>query len=128
MHGQTIVVVDDDSDMNNALKRLLQAAGYEVDTFPSAEAMLEANEPGGNSCLVLDIHLPGMTGFELWQQLKSKDVSMPVIFITAYDDPAFYEQATAAGAIACLTKPFSGQQLLTAIENAFASIDRQCNV
>ena len=118
MYKQTIVVVDDDVDMNNALKRLLQAAGYQVDAYPSAEAVIDAGIKEAAACLVLDIHLPGLSGFELWRQLKSDGVSLPVIFITAYDDSGFYAQAKEADAVACITKPFSGDVLLSAISNA----------
>jgi len=118
MHSKNIIVVDDDNDMNTALKRLLLAAGYCVDTFLSAEEMLMANRLEDCACLVLDIHLPGMTGFELWEQIKLIKSNVPVIFITAYDAPEFYEQAKEAGATAILIKPFSGTQLLCLIKEA----------
>lgn len=118
MQTKTIVVVDDDVDMNKALCRLLGAAGYRVDTYSSAEALIAVGIGDLSACLVLDIHLPGMTGFELCRLLRQSGVTLPVIFITAYDDPDSYRQATEANAIACITKPFSGDELLSAIDKA----------
>lgn len=118
MQTKTIVVVDDDVDMNNALCRLLRAAGYRVDTFSSAEALIAAGIGQVTACLVLDIHLPGISGFELCRRLQQSGVKIPVIFITAYDDPESHKQATEANAIACITKPFSGDELLSAIDMA----------
>jgi len=118
MHSKTIVVVDDDVDMNNALKRLLNAAGYCVNTYTSAEDLLAVGIKDVTACLVLDVHLPGLSGFELWRELKNSGVNLPVIFITAYDEPEFFEQVREAGAIASITKPFTGDDLLSAIDKA----------
>jgi FixJ family two-component response regulator len=115
---QNIVVVDDDAEMNQALKRLLNAAGFRAVTFGSAEACLEGGMLADVACMVLDIHLPGLSGFELYRRLRQKYTATPVIFITAYDDPTSQLQAKEAGAVGYLTKPFPGQSLLTAIINA----------
>jgi FixJ family two-component response regulator len=114
----SIVVVDDDDGMNQAIRRLLSAAGFRALTFASAEALLEAGTAAQAACLVLDIHLPGLSGFELHRRLIQNGIGLPVVFITAYDDPDSLQQARTAGAIAYLTKPFSGQSLLTAIAGA----------
>lgn len=111
-------MVDDDAEMNQAIKRLLNAAGFSALTFESAEALLGAGMAANASCLVLDVHLPGLSGFELHRKLKEKGFAIPVIFITAYDDPGSQAQAKDAGAIALFTKPFPGKSLLTAIFNA----------
>jgi FixJ family two-component response regulator len=115
---KNIVVVDDDAEMNQAIKRLLNAAGFCAVTFESAEALLVAGPLADAGCLVLDVHLPGLSGFELHRQLKEKGLAVPVIFITAYDDPASRMQAMEAGARAYFTKPFPGHSLLAAILNA----------
>ena len=116
--NQTIVVVDDDPEMNQAVKRLLNAAGYRAVTFPSAEALLEAGAAAEATCLVFDVHLPGLSGFELRRHLREGGTEPPVIFITAYDDPASRAQAEDAGAIAYFTKPFPRQIFLAAIDRA----------
>lgn len=115
---QNIVVVDDDPEMNQAIRRLLSAAGFCAVAFDSAEALLEASPVPAAACLVLDIHLPGFSGFELHRKLRQSGSETPVIFITAYDDTESRAQARDAGAIAYLTKPFPGKNLLAAIVKA----------
>lgn len=118
---QNIVVVDDDEYMNQALKRLLTAAGFHATTFPSAESLLQdgAAAAAAADCLVLDVQLPGLSGFELRRKLQQGGADPPVIFITAYEDPAARAEAKAAGAIEYLTKPFPAQSLLRAIQSTF---------
>jgi FixJ family two-component response regulator len=115
---QSIVVVEDDTGMNQAIERLVNAAGYRAVTFSSAEELLEAGAATNAACLILDVHLPGLSGFQLWRRLEEERVTPPVIFVTAYDDPASQAQARAAGALGYLTKPFAGQNLLKAINGA----------
>jgi len=100
-----IVVVDDDEDMNHAIQRLLNAAGFGAATFRSAESLLEQGAGATADCLVVDIHLPGMSGFELCRRLKQDGAEAPVIFITAYDDPANRAEAEASGAAGYFAKP-----------------------
>jgi FixJ family two-component response regulator len=113
-----IVVVDDDVDMNQAIQRLLTAAGFQTVTFATAESLLIDGAASKADCLILDVHLPGRSGFELHGELNRQGVQAPVIFITAFEDPKSRKDAEAAGAIAFLTKPFPGQTLLGAIEKA----------
>ena len=115
---QNVVVVDDDSGLNQAMERLLSAAGFSPRTFPSAEALLEAGIAQNAHCLVVDVRLPGLSGFELVEQLSQRRSYVPVIFITAHDDPESREQAEQAGAVAYLPKPFSGQGLLEVVNQA----------
>ena len=117
---KNIVVVDDDEGMNPAIQRLLNAAGFRAVTFPSAEALLQDGAAGAAACLVLDINLPGLSGFELYRRLEHSGVQPPVIFITAHDDPESQTRAENAGAIAYLIKPFEGRYLLAAIKEALA--------
>ena len=111
-------MVDDDAEMGQAIERLLSAAGYRTTTFQSAEALLEQEAAVRADCFILDIHLPGISGFELQQRLALRGDVAPVIFITAYDDLAAREQAQATGAVALFAKPFRGQPLLAAIAGA----------
>ena len=121
MPGQpgAIVVVDDDEGVRKAFERVLTAAGFRAETFPSAETLLETDAASRASCLVLDVHLPGLSGFELRRALvHSGTPQAPVIFITAHDDPAAREQAEALGAAAYLPKPFAGRTLVAAVTEA----------
>ena len=115
---QKIVVVDDDPEMSKAVGRLLNAAGFCATTFDSAETFLKTSSTTTAACLILDIHLEGISGFELRRRLKQKGFKAPVIFITAYDDPALRAQARDAGAVAYFTKPFTGKDLVAAINKA----------
>src|SRR5262249_28364035 len=110
-----IVVVDDDVSMGEAIRRLLSAAGLPVKVFRSAESFLETGITQNTACLVLDVHLPGLSGFELNQQLVQSGTKLPVVFITAHDELISREKAEEAGALAYLTKPFPGRRLLAAL-------------
>jgi FixJ family two-component response regulator len=115
-----VVVVDDDTGMNQAIERLLNAAGFRTLTFTSGEALMEAGAAVRASCLILDVHLAGISGFELQKQLAQQGTNPPVIFITAYDDQDSRAQAARAGAIGYFTKPFPGQSLLKAVAGALS--------
>lgn len=101
--------------MTRALESVLKAAGFEAAMFSSAEALLEGRVPANAACLVLDVHLPGMTGFELYDRLAATNPPCPVIFITAYDEPAARVRSVEAGAVAYLIKPFAGKRLIESV-------------
>ena len=115
----TIYVIDDDASIRMALKRLLSSVGYHALTFESAEAFLECGLGQDECCLVLDIHLPGMTGFELQEKLSSRGAMVPFFFITAHDNPQWEKRAEEAGAVAYLKKPFLEQKFFNAIGRCF---------
>src|SRR5882672_4278609 len=117
-----IVVVEDDDDMNHAIERLLNAGGFRAATFESAESLLEKGAATSADCLVLDIQLPGLSGFQLCRRLQQDGNAPPVIFISAYDDQSSLEQAQASGAVAYFIKPFPGQAFLSAIKKALESV------
>ena len=120
-----ITIVDDDLPVRRALRRSIQAAGYTVETFGSAREFLDASPVGRTSCLVLDIHMDGMSGFELAEQLAADRAAIPIIFITAHDDTPSRERARQAGVAAYLPKPFDERVLLEAIRGALgAGYDR----
>ena len=98
--------------MRRALGQLLLAAGFEVTTFSSAEEFLRDDVPVEAACLMLDVHLPGLSGFELCERVRPSPGEPPVIFITAHDDPATRARAARLGAAAYLAKPFAGRRLL----------------
>jgi FixJ family two-component response regulator len=113
--------VEDDADMNRAMESVLNAAGFEAAMFSTAEALLEAGMPDEAACLLLDVHLPGMTGFELYDRLASASPPRPVIFMTAHDEPAARAQAEKARAVAYLTKPFAGKDLIELVDRVTRS-------
>ena len=111
-----VSIVDDDHSVRRALRRLVQFAGFTVETFASAEDFLSSASLVRTACLVLDIHLNGgMSGFELQAQLTADRVVIPIIFITAHDDVATRERAENSGAAAYLCKPFDEELLLDAV-------------
>lgn len=117
MHKPTpvISIVDDDFSVRRALRRLVRSAGYLVETFASAREFLNSTPSARPACLVLDIYLEGMSGFELQEQLAANRVAIPIIFMTAHDDAATRERIGRSGAAGYLGKPFDGQALLDAI-------------
>lgn len=112
---ETIVVVEDDAGMSKAIERLLRAAGFQPVCFASAEAVLGTDTVKDAACLVLDIHLPGLSGFALRRRLAALGHEPPVIFITAHDETSTRVEAKALGCVAYLRKPFDGQAMLEAI-------------
>jgi len=111
--------------MRHAVERLLVAGGYPVASFPSAEAMLGSEARRTAGCLILDVRLPGLSGLELRQRLTAEGLNVPVIFMTAHDDPRTHAQAMAADPVAYLQKPFKGQELLAAVARALSGQGRR---
>lgn len=110
-----VAVVDDDASFSKAICRLLRAAGFETILYSSAEAFLLPTPLPRPTCLVLDIQLGGMSGLELQQHLAVRNVAVPIIFVTAHDEPDARAQACAAGCAAYFRKPVPGEALLEAI-------------
>src|SRR5688500_15292784 len=110
-----ISVVDDDPSVRRALRRLLRSFGFEVETFGSADEFFDCDWQREKECVILDIHLGEITGFELQQRIMDAGLHQPIIFITAHEDEETFQQAMQAGAIAYLPKPFQDQSLMDAI-------------
>ena len=108
-----IGVVDDDPAFRRALERLLRGAGYDVETFASAEDYLATGSVSRHGCLVLDVYLGGMSGLDLRSELARSGRAVPVVFITAHQDLSAVTQA--AGGAPCLRKPFDEELLFAAI-------------
>jgi RNA polymerase sigma factor (sigma-70 family) len=119
-----VFIVDDDPGLLQSLARLIRSAGIEVKTFASPRELLDQDQPPGPGCLVLDIHLPGLNGLELQQELAARKICTPIIFITGQGDIPTSVKAMKGGAIDFLTKPFKATDLLTGIQEAFKK-DRQ---
>jgi FixJ family two-component response regulator len=111
-----VAVVDDSDSVRESLPDLLEQVGFSVRTFASAEAFLDAGAEDTTHCLVLDVGLPGMSGPELHQELLRRGQHIPVVFITAQSDQSIQPRLVAAGAVACLFKPFSDTAVIEAVE------------
>jgi FixJ family two-component response regulator len=122
-----VAVVDDDASVRKALKRLLSARSLQTETFASAQEFLASLPNGFPDCLVLDLHMPVMTGLELQNHLVSHAAPVPTVVITAHDDPRLAELSRSAGAAAVLIKPVDGSALIEAIEAAVANTAEQRN-
>ncbi len=113
-----IAVVDDDASFLRAAGRLLRSAGYAVEAFTSARQFLASLAGAWPRCLVLDVHMPEMTGLQLQDTLMAQNCCVPTIFVTSDDTPQMRQQARKAGAFGFLLKPFTNQNLLTAVQDA----------
>lgn len=116
----SIAVVDDDASVRKSLSRLLRGAGFEVETYSSAELFLSRDPETQPDCLVLDISLGGMSGLELRTELTEAGVRIPVVFITAHEDAATLRGLKEASEAPCLRKPFDETLLFEAIGNVIA--------
>jgi FixJ family two-component response regulator len=114
----TLCVVDDDDSVRTALERLLKALEFNVKTFESAEDFLDSGLAQCPDLLILDVRMTGISGLELQRTLIEKGSDIPVIFVTAYDDPGARRIAMEAGAVAFLQKPFEEKILVEAIQRA----------
>jgi FixJ family two-component response regulator len=113
-----VTIVDDSESVRESLPDLLQEVGFAVQAFESAEAFLTSGAADATGCLVLDVALPGMSGPELQQELRRRGKAVPIVFITAQGDRSLKPRLMAAGAVACLFKPFGDTELIEAVESA----------
>lgn len=116
----TVAVIDDDASPRRSVGRLLRAYGFPAIEYESAEVFLGRDPNTAVDCLVLDIDLGGMSGIELQRRLKETGSGLPIIFITALEDPRLKAEAEQAGCIAYLRKPFAGSVLIDAVKRALA--------
>jgi FixJ family two-component response regulator len=116
-----IAVLDDEPEMRKALRRLLVAQGFGVVEYETGEALLAALDAQRLDCLLLDLHMPGISGFEVLQAMKLRQVSVPVVVLTAHDEPGTKERAHSLGACSYLKKPVDKAALLCAIQAATAN-------
>jgi FixJ family two-component response regulator len=113
-----VFVVDDDESVREAVKRLISSVGLRVQTFGSTREFLAGKRPDAPACLVLDVRLPDVSGLDLQRDLTAANIHIPIIFITGHADVPMTVRAMKAGAVEFLTKPFRGQELLDAIQEA----------
>ena len=116
----SVLIIDDDPEFRDSVGRLLRTVGLHTQQFSSVSDFLKADPLDGQTCLVLDVRLPGRSGLELQRELAAANRQLPIIFITAHADIPMTVQAMKGGAIEFLTKPFRDQELLDAIEAGLA--------
>lgn len=127
-HSQaTVFLVDDDASVRKALTRLIKSAGYQVQAFASAWEFLDAHavEVAEKACLILDISMPGLNGFDLQKKLDATSAILPIIFITGHGDIPMSVKAMKSGAVDFLPKPVKDKALLAAVEQALARSERE---
>jgi FixJ family two-component response regulator len=112
----TVIVIDDDQAIREALGSLIRSVGFQAKLLASAGEFLKSGRPEGPACLVLDVRLPGQSGFDLQRELAAMKNQLPTIFITGHGDIPMSVRAMKGGAIEFLTKPFRDQDLLDAIQ------------
>ena len=113
-----VFVVDDDPSVCRSIERLIEPAGFKVQSFRSAAQFLAQGRPPTPACLILDVQLPGLSGLDLQRELTNLRIEIPIIFITAHGDIPMTVRAMKGGAAEFLTKPFRAGQLLSAIRAA----------
>ena len=114
-----VYVVDDDDSICRALGRLLKSSGYHALVFSTAEAFLDHIPDNSGGCLVLDVQLPGMSGFELQETLIAKGLAYRIIFMTAHDNNHWEARAIEKKSVGYLKKPFDEQMLLDSVNECF---------
>lgn len=115
-----IAVIDDDASMRDAVVGLVRSLGHAAVAYGSADAFLATRDPGVVSCVIADIHMPGMSGLELAGHFAGRGDRAPVILMTARGQDGLQEQAVASGAHCVLLKPFAADALIACLESALA--------
>ena len=123
----TVFVVDDDQAVRDSLRWLIESVGHKVETFDNARDLLASLAFGRAGCLVLDVRMPGMSGLDLQEALKNKDIQIPIIIVTGHGDVPMAVRAMKAGALDFIEKPFSDQLLLECIEKALSVDADRCD-
>jgi FixJ family two-component response regulator len=113
-----IAIVDDQPSVCLALARLLRLNGFAVDTYPSGEEFLASLTERIPSCLILDLQMPGLNGFDVMRRLEAESLPIPIVAITGFDSRSARERAQSAGAVVYLPKPVGEEDLLAAIERS----------
>ena len=119
--GPVIAVLDDEPEMRKALRRLLVSQGFRVVEYESGEALLAALDSHPLNCLLLDLHMPGVNGFDVLKALQFQHPSLPVVVLTAHDEPGTADRVRSLGACSYLKKPVDKMALFSAIQTALAN-------
>jgi FixJ family two-component response regulator len=118
--AHVIAIIDDDPSAREATQRLVRSLGYKTQVFSSAEEYLESENGWHSSCLITDLHMPGMSGIDLQDRLIADGRCVPVIFVTAYFEEQVEAQAMEAGAFGFLRKPFDDQSFVACLDRALS--------
>ena len=122
-----VAVVDDDASVRKALSRLLSAAGFVAESHSDGAQFIESLSHALPSCAIVDLHMPNMNGLELQARIAASGLHVPVILITAHDEPTLRARSLTAGAIGYLTKPFPDEVLLDVVAGAISGLDHSAN-
>ena len=117
-----VYVVDDEPAIRESLAMLLRSVGLESRVYPDAHSFLDRLQPDARACLIADVRMPGMSGLDLQEALRSRGSTLPMIIITGHGDVAMAVRAMKAGAADFIEKPFNDQTLLDAVNRAFAQL------
>ena len=113
-----ISIIDDDPSVREATRSLIRSLGYQAQAFSSAEEYLSSDHVEGSSCLITDLHMPGMSGADLQDRLIAEGRQIPMIFMTAYYEERVRDQVMDAGAFGFLRKPFDDESLIACLDKA----------
>jgi FixJ family two-component response regulator len=116
-----ISIIDDDPSVRQATQSLVRSLGYAAEVFSSAEEYLQAGRVGDSSCVITDLHMPGMSGTDLQDLLIADGHQIPIIFVTAYFEERTLARVMDSGAVGFLRKPFADERLVECIDRALAA-------
>jgi two-component system response regulator FixJ len=114
--GRVVYIVDDDEDVRDSTEILLQSDGFEVQGFATGGGFLEAFDPDAAICIILDLHMPGVSGFQVLDALKARGNTVPIILFSGRSDFTTEEFASQSGVVALLTKPVDAERMIELIE------------
>jgi len=120
-----VYLIDDDKSVRKSVARLLRVAGYQVEPYCSADEFLETSRMAEDGCILLDLRMPGLSGEGFLDRLRTMKEALPVVVITGHGDEEIKAGIFEKGAVAFLTKPFDGQELIDAIETALVANRRE---
>lgn len=123
--SNTVFIVDDDEAVRDSLRWLLEANGYRVRAYESAEAFLAAYDPGSVGVLIVDVRMPGMSGLELQEHLLARKIPLPIVFITGHGDVPMAVSTIKKGAVDFIEKPFNEADLRVIVANMFEKAHEQ---
>jgi FixJ family two-component response regulator len=113
-----ISIIDDDPSVREATQSLIRSLGYDAQVFASAEEYLQSDHLNDSSCLITDLHMPGMSGTDLQDRLIADGHQIPIIFVTAYYEDRIRDRVMDAGAFGFLRKPFNDESLIACLDKA----------
>ena len=116
--SQVISIIDDDPSVREATQSLIRSLGYDAQVFASAEEYLQSERLNDSSCLITDLHMPGMSGADLQDRLIAEGNRIPIIFVTAYYEDRVRDRVMDAGAFGFLRKPFNDESLIACLDKA----------